>query len=159
MCAALLDMVGGKQAAEILWDSLSRLEYRGYDSAGIAVLNGGVATVKCKGRLKDLKARLRELPLATQGIVTRGGRPTAFPAMLTRTPITTAPGISSWSTTGSSKTIGNCGRAWLAGGTTSRLRRIQSWSPSRRELPRRPASSNDGHGPAFGGIYGACRPA
>lgn len=68
MCG-IVGYVGGKQAAEILWDSLSRLEYRGYDSAGIAVLNGtGVATVKCKGRLKDLKARLRELPLATQGI-------------------------------------------------------------------------------------------
>jgi len=65
----IVGYVGQKQAARILWDSLSRLEYRGYDSAGIAVLNGaGVATIKCKGRLKDLRERLSELPPATQGI-------------------------------------------------------------------------------------------
>jgi glucosamine--fructose-6-phosphate aminotransferase (isomerizing) len=65
----IVGYVGYKQAAKIVWDSLSRLEYRGYDSAGIAVLNGqGIVTVKCKGRLKDLAAKLPELPPSTQAI-------------------------------------------------------------------------------------------
>ena len=46
---------GNKQAAPILLDGLSKLEYRGYDSAGIAVYNGSeIDMVKTKGRLKVL---------------------------------------------------------------------------------------------------------
>ncbi len=68
MCG-IVGYVGDRQAARVVWESLCRLEYRGYDSAGIAVLNGcGVVTAKCKGRLKDLEAKLPELPPATQGI-------------------------------------------------------------------------------------------
>jgi glucosamine--fructose-6-phosphate aminotransferase (isomerizing) len=46
---------GNRQATPILLDGLSRLEYRGYDSAGIAVLNGGQAQIKrTEGKLKKL---------------------------------------------------------------------------------------------------------
>lgn len=68
MCG-IVGYVGGKEAARVVFDSLCRLEYRGYDSAGIAVLNGsGIETVKCKGRLKDLAPMLVDLPRATQAI-------------------------------------------------------------------------------------------
>lgn len=54
MCG-IVGYIGCQQAAPILLDGLSKLEYRGYDSAGIAVYNGTVVDmVKSKGRLKVL---------------------------------------------------------------------------------------------------------
>lgn len=55
MCG-IVGFTGSHQAAPILLDGLSKLEYRGYDSAGLAVRNGDSETeiVKAKGRLKEL---------------------------------------------------------------------------------------------------------
>jgi hypothetical protein len=54
MCG-IVGYVGPRQAAEILVDGLRRMEYRGYDSAGIAVLNGcGVRVTKAAGKLSAL---------------------------------------------------------------------------------------------------------
>ena len=54
MCG-IVGYIGNEQAAAILLDGLAKLEYRGYDSAGIAVYDGTkVATLKSKGRLKVL---------------------------------------------------------------------------------------------------------
>lgn len=55
MCG-IVGFIGKKQAAPILLDGLSKLEYRGYDSAGLAIRNGNepAEVVKSKGRLKVL---------------------------------------------------------------------------------------------------------
>lgn len=55
MCG-IVGFIGSSQAAPILLDGLSKLEYRGYDSAGIAVRNGAdeASVIKAKGRLKIL---------------------------------------------------------------------------------------------------------
>jgi glucosamine--fructose-6-phosphate aminotransferase (isomerizing) len=58
MCG-IVGFVGKHQAAPILLDGLSKLEYRGYDSAGLAVRNGEnpAQVVKAKGRLKELSEK------------------------------------------------------------------------------------------------------
>ena len=52
MCG-IVGFIGGEQAAPILLEGLSRLEYRGYDSAGLAVYDPhkGLQVSKAKGRL------------------------------------------------------------------------------------------------------------
>ena len=53
--AGIVGYVGDRDCADVLVDALSKLEYRGYDSAGIAVVEKGVIKVeKCKGRLANL---------------------------------------------------------------------------------------------------------
>ncbi|OBR92967.1 glutamine--fructose-6-phosphate aminotransferase [Clostridium ragsdalei P11] len=67
MCG-IVGFVGKKQASSILVEGLSKLEYRGYDSAGVAIIdNDHINVVKCKGRLKNLENKLSEHPL--KGIV------------------------------------------------------------------------------------------
>ena len=59
MCG-IVGYVGNKGAKSFLIDGLSKLEYRGYDSAGIAVLDGtSVSLVKQKGRLSNLEGALK----------------------------------------------------------------------------------------------------
>src|SRR5215210_575029 len=54
MCG-IVGYVGGQQAAPLLLEGLSRLEHRGYDSAGLAVLSGsGLKVAKKAGRVRDL---------------------------------------------------------------------------------------------------------
>ncbi len=62
MCG-IIGYTGKKEAGEILMDALELLEYRGYDSAGIALSGSGsedVRVIKCAGRVKDLRALCAE---------------------------------------------------------------------------------------------------
>lgn len=62
MCG-IVGYVGNKNATDFLIEGLSKLEYRGYDSAGIAVINNGeVEIVKHKGRLANLSRELENNP-------------------------------------------------------------------------------------------------
>ena len=55
-----------KQALPFLMQGLEKLEYRGYDSAGVTVLDQGkLVTIKTKGRLNDLKEELKNYNLST----------------------------------------------------------------------------------------------
>ncbi len=54
MCG-IIGYVGNRTAKDVVLGGLKRMEYRGYDSAGIATLNGGLHVSKCKGKVKDLK--------------------------------------------------------------------------------------------------------
>lgn len=69
MCG-IVGYIGDKNAQEIIVGGLSKLEYRGYDSAGIAALTGkGLTYEKAKGRLAVLEERLKDSPLSgTVGI-------------------------------------------------------------------------------------------
>ncbi len=55
MCG-IVAYIGEKQAFPIILEGLKRLEYRGYDSAGISILNGHIKTVKKKGKVAELEA-------------------------------------------------------------------------------------------------------
>lgn len=63
MCG-IVGFIGKEDATSILIDGLSKLEYRGYDSAGVAVIdNNHINVVKCKGRLSNLKNKLKDKSL------------------------------------------------------------------------------------------------
>ena len=64
MCG-IVGYVGRSEAAPILLDGLRRLEYRGYDSAGVAIVNGDqVETRKCAGRIASLTKLISKKPAA-----------------------------------------------------------------------------------------------
>src|SRR6202521_4239443 len=63
MCG-IIGIIGREPAAPQLIDALKRLEYRGYDSAGVATLERGVLTRRrAEGKLRNLEMRLTDEPL------------------------------------------------------------------------------------------------
>ena len=69
MCG-IVGYVGRRETGPILVEGLRRLEYRGYDSAGVAILNGdGLRTIKQPGKIAELVSVLdRDYPVGTCGI-------------------------------------------------------------------------------------------
>ena len=60
MSCGIVAYVGPRKALPVLFDTLKRLEYRGYDSAGVALLTeDGIFLAKQKGKIKDLEERLK----------------------------------------------------------------------------------------------------
>ncbi len=58
MCG-IVGYIGSQDAYPILIKGLKRLEYRGYDSAGVALLNGDTAIYKKKGKVSELEDHVR----------------------------------------------------------------------------------------------------
>ena len=64
MCG-IVGIVGTRPVAPLIVDALKRLEYRGYDSAGVATLeNGALDRRRAEGKLVNLEKRLGESPLS-----------------------------------------------------------------------------------------------
>ena len=87
MCG-IVGYVGPQDARDVVLEGLRRLEYRGYDSAGIAVVaDGELTSAKKAGKLANLEKVLAEQPAArrprsasgTPGGPRTAGRPTATP--------------------------------------------------------------------------------
>ena len=60
-------ILGKKQVFPILLKGLKRLEYRGYDSAGVALLNGELNVYKKRGKVKELESFVTDKP--TEGTI------------------------------------------------------------------------------------------
>lgn len=65
MCG-IVAYVGQRQAREVIIKGLKRLEYRGYDSAGIALMNGGLNVYKKKGKVSELESFINGQNLNSQ---------------------------------------------------------------------------------------------
>ena len=62
MCG-IVGYVGEKDAYPVLIKGLKRLEYRGYDSAGVALFNGSLENYKKKGKVSDLEKFVEEITI------------------------------------------------------------------------------------------------
>ena len=68
MCG-IVGYIGTDEALPIIINGLKRLEYRGYDSSGVALMIGDIKLFKCKGKVSDLEAHMAgETPKSTMGM-------------------------------------------------------------------------------------------
>ena len=70
MCG-IVGYTGKRAAAPVVLEGLKRLEYRGYDSAGLAVVNGGLEIFRAPGKLdrEQLEGLFKDIPPKLQGAV------------------------------------------------------------------------------------------
>lgn len=105
MCG-IVGYIGNLDSKEILLKGLEKLEYRGYDSAGIAVKNeDGIQIFKEKGRIADLRSIVDEKVLAHVGIGHTRWQHTGFQAEEIPIRIKAHPAALRLFTTASSKTM------------------------------------------------------
>ena len=107
MCG-IVGYIGPRKVVPLILDGLRRLEYRGYDSAGIAVVgpDGNLALRRASGKLRNLEEAIRQSrSTASTASATRAGPRTAAPPKKTRIRIAIAPATSWWCTTASSRII------------------------------------------------------
>src|SRR6266581_3907900 len=101
MCG-IVGYVGKKEVVPVIIEGLRRLEYRGYDSAGIAVAGNGESLQirRAEGKLRNLEDVIRQKPLeAPTALATPAGLPTVAPVKKTPTRTATAPAeLSSFTT-------------------------------------------------------------
>ena len=106
MCG-IVGYTGTQQAKGILIDGLQHLEYRGYDSAGIAVFNGEeIEVVRRQGKVAELVAALG----ADDCLATHAGQRTVRQVSAMRTPTRAVRTISLWFIMASSRTSANCAK-------------------------------------------------
>lgn len=67
MCG-IIGYIGPREAKDIVLKGLKRMEYRGYDSAGIALINGDLSVTKCKGKVSSLEKIITSEHKGTVGI-------------------------------------------------------------------------------------------
>src|SRR6266436_1943910 len=107
MCG-IVGYIGPKKVVPVIIEGLRKLEYRGYDSAGIAVVpqSGKMEIRRAPGKLRNLEEVIAKSPLdGTYGIGHTRWATHGRPTKKTPTRIAIAPGKSSSSTTELSKTI------------------------------------------------------
>ena len=76
MCG-IVGYIGEKYADSVLWTGLERLQYRGYDSAGMAVISGGELDLRKRaGKLRELDESLRQHPM--RGAIGIGHTPVSY---------------------------------------------------------------------------------
>ena len=68
MCG-IVAYVGHREACPIIIKGLKRLEYRGYDSAGIALMTNELSVYKKKGKVSDLEQFIKNLPIHSNIVV------------------------------------------------------------------------------------------
>ena len=109
MCG-IVGAVAERNITAILLEGLKRLEYRGYDSAGVAVLSdsGRLERLRRNGKVAELETAQQQTQLVGRlGIAHTRWRPTARPA--SATPIRISPVTTwRWCTTASSRTTRHC---------------------------------------------------
>ena len=154
MCGIVGILGRGAVAGQIV-EALKRLEYRGYDSAGIATLeNGRLERRRAQGKLRNLEVRLAEAPLTGSdrhrpyplGDAWRG-RPKTMRIPM---PPTASPSC----ITGSSRISANCATICRPAAMTSRPRPTPRWSPI--SSPKRWGRAWSGRG-GGGGAAAAAR--